>query len=297
MSGVPPKPHGSLSYDYLDRSIEFGVKQQPVDDWMYVYHGLRSNNIRLLCLHPAEEFTQKINGYFEDWNLQTKTPVREYTCISWVQDTGLPNQSRRSILRPKTVWSDRILIVGPSTSLPVHPNLILALQKVRRRKEAVFVWVDQLCINWNNLRESEVQGNLIPKIFQQASKVAVWLGEGDEDSTTAIQFIPDILNLNHIDTLVKEKNTPAKWLALINLIERPYFNRRWVFLELILAKHATLYCGNDTIDWGAFADAVIILGSRYDEILLLVRAAISSEYVVLQNGPYCQHYLLCSPRR
>ncbi|KAF2809170.1 uncharacterized protein BDZ99DRAFT_499453 [Mytilinidion resinicola] len=132
---------------------------------------------------------------------------------------------------------------------------------------------DQLCINWVDEKEPQDQGELIPGIFQRASK----LGEASDDSYTAIDFIPDLLDLTLIDLLVKEESIPVKWQALINLMKPPYFSRRWVFLELMLAKHAVLYCGGALIDWGEFTDAVIILGSRYDDVRLLVRAAVPSD--------------------
>jgi hypothetical protein len=203
-------------------------------------------------------------------------------------------------LRPNPGWSDEIFVTEDRSrsSLTVHPSLLEALRQLRHNEETVVLWVDLLCINWIDKIEAEIQGELIPDIFQRASDVVVWLGEGTDDSSTAIQFIPDLLNLSLIDSLVREESTPGKWQALIDLMKWPYFSRRWVFLELMLAKRAVLYCGSETVDWGDFADAVVILGSRYDEVRLLVRAALSLEYVVFPQGQSLSvkppHILTCS---
>lgn len=212
-----------------------------------------------------------------------ETAQCEYKALSWRMDTVPRDYSRQACLRPNVDWPDKILVAEDILtyfSLAVHPSLLKALKHLRHHKKIVTLWVDQLCINWIDEKEAEIQGELIPDIFQSASEVVVWLGEGADDSNMAIQFIPDHLNLSLIDSLVREDSTPIKWQALINLMKRPYFSRRWVFLELMLAKRAVLYCGSDTVDWGNFAEAIIILGSRYDEVRLLVRAAMSLEYAV-----------------
>jgi hypothetical protein len=176
-------------------------------------------------------------------------------------------------------WSEKLFVTDGHSrcEVAIHPSLLNALRQIRDVRDTVILWVDQLCINCTDEKEAETQLELVPQIFREASHVVVWLGFGSSDSTTAMKFIPDLLNLDLVDTLVKEDSTPVKWQALVNLMQRPYFSRRWVFLELMLAKRAVLYCGRDIVDWADFADAVVILGSRYDEVRLLVRAAVSLE--------------------
>lgn len=205
----------------------------------------------------------------------------KFVALSWRQDSAARESLRQVAMLTDPGWSDKIFITQDHSrsELPIHPSLLKALGHLRDVHEVVVVWVDQLCINYRDTDEAEVQLELIPEIFRRASEVMVWLGESSDDSTLAMQFIPDLLNLDQVDTLVKQETTPEKWKALINLMQRPYFSRRWVFLELMLAKRAVLCCGSDFVDWGDFANAVVILGSRYDEVELVVRAAVSLEYV------------------
>lgn len=48
-----------------------------------------------------------------------------------------------------------------------------------------------------------------------------------------------------------------EWAALLNLMNRPWFSRRWVIQEIALSSHGgTIYCGKDSISWEDFAYAV-----------------------------------------
>lgn len=253
---------------------EFGLGKE------YCYPTINGNAIRLLGISPGGQ-GDPLNCYFDIRDLQGQLENLRFVALSWRQDSAARESFRRVAMPVDPFWSDRVFITQDHSrsELPIHPSLLKALRHLRDVHEAVVVWVDQLCINYRDTNEAEVQLELIPEIFRRASEVMVWLGESSDDSTLAMQFIPDLLNLDLVDTLVKQESTPVKWRALINLMQRPYFSRRWVFLELMLAKRAVLYCGSHFVDWGDFADAVVILGSRYDEVKLVVRAAVSLEYV------------------
>lgn len=55
-----------------------------------------------------------------------------------------------------------------------------------------------------------------------------------------------------------DPTTAPKWEALIALMKRPWFSRRWVVQEVVLADQAMLQVGMDTITWQEFADAVLL---------------------------------------
>ena len=285
----------------------------------YRYSRLQENKIRLLRVIPMQDSTSQLECFVEyrDIPQGTENPDPGYIALSWRPGSEQFDRysSLRSPVPSRPRWNEDFFIMDGQDkySLSVDPSLQLALKQLRETEEPIFVWVEQICINQTDEAERTSQGDLIPTIFEHADGVVVWLGEGDEDSKTAIQFIPSLLNLSLIDSLVKkesnpwkdvfvkedstdalvkEESTPVKWQALINLMQRPYFARRWVFLEVMLAKQAVLCCGEDTIDWGDFADAVVILGSRYDDVKLLVRDAMSSEYVATLQFTILDHAVL-----
>jgi len=96
------------------------------------------------------------------------------------------------------------------------------------------------------------------KIYGNASNVCIWLGDIDEESKLAIDFIKQkLLNLWDFDEIIQNREMAKKWAALINLMKRPWFSRRWVVQEIALSPHGgTIYCGKESVAWQDFADVV-----------------------------------------
>ena len=73
----------------------------------------------------------------------------------------------------------------------------------------------------------------------------------------AINFIhEEITELQNFDSLCSDKKYSDKWRALMMLMQREWFSRRWVVQEIALASNAKIYCGPDSISWNDFAVAV-----------------------------------------
>jgi hypothetical protein len=107
------------------------------------------------------------------------------------------------------------------------------------------------------LDEKNHQVEMMYDIYGNAGRVCIWLGKEDDESKKAIQFIKkNIKRLREFDQLVKNANETSNWGALLKLMQRPWFSRRWVVQEIALAKEATIYCGEDCIPWKDFAVAV-----------------------------------------
>lgn len=72
-----------------------------------------------------------------------------------------------------------------------------------------------------------------------------------------MKFIKDeIRELKNFDTISSDKECSRQWRALMSLMQREWFFRRWVVQEIALAADATVYCGPDEVPWKAFAVAV-----------------------------------------
>ncbi|GKT52681.1 HET-domain-containing protein [Colletotrichum tofieldiae] len=99
-------------------------------------------------------------------------------------------------------------------------------------------------------------------IYNRADGVLVWLGESSESFDRAVPFIHRLLNLDNFDPLTRDPGTTTKWAALIELMQRPWFSRRWIVQEISLARKATVYCGDDAVSWHDFAAAIALLVSR-----------------------------------
>jgi hypothetical protein len=80
------------------------------------------------------------------------------------------------------------------------------------------------------------------RIFQNATRVLIYLGEPTEDSETAIKCVVNPEGLTEQD----------ERLALKNLLGRPWFNRVWVLQEVALSKAAVVLCGSMWVPWDCF---------------------------------------------
>lgn len=100
-------------------------------------------------------------------------------------------------------------------------------------------------------------------IYGEAVNVCVWLGVSDARSDTAFAFVKDhLLNLWNFDDLCVQSNASPgtdvmnSWTALLEVMKKSWFSRRWVVQEISFAREATVHCGRTSIDWRDFADAV-----------------------------------------
>ncbi|KAH6702811.1 heterokaryon incompatibility protein-domain-containing protein [Leptodontidium sp. MPI-SDFR-AT-0119] len=138
----------------------------------------------------------------------------------------------------------------------VSETLGLALKYLRFEEER-FLWIDAICINQDKDDERSSQVAMMSLVYAAATKACVWLGEDDVESTMAIKFIrEDINQLKNFDSLCKDQQHAPKWRSLLMLMQRPWFSRRWVVQEIVLAKNALVYCGPDKIEWQELAIAV-----------------------------------------
>ena len=95
------------------------------------------------------------------------------------------------------------------------------------------------------------------EIYERADCVRIWLGDSDPSSDLAILFIKQqILQLQHFDDLSSSTDSSDKWKALLELMQRDWFSRRWVVQEVTLAKKAIIHCGKAKLVWTKFAVAV-----------------------------------------
>ncbi|KAJ9618698.1 hypothetical protein H2203_008902 [Taxawa tesnikishii (nom. ined.)] len=160
-----------------------------------------------------------------------------------------------------------------SRSFNVTPNLYAGLRRLRREREPRAIWVDAICINQRNDQERNNQVSMMFSIYTGASSVCVWLGEAANDSQLAIRFIDEILEIGGFEDLVNRPDCVPRWKALKELMTRDWFTRRWVVQEIALARRAILHCGEDSVEWSDFADAVGLFGVRNHNISKAIKAS------------------------
>ncbi|KAF2117042.1 heterokaryon incompatibility protein-domain-containing protein [Lophiotrema nucula] len=171
--------------------------------------------------------------------------VPQYEALSWCWGGHPP--TAQVLIRKK----------GRLYSMGVSPVLVVALTFIRSSQKDRYLWVDAICINQDNLVEKNHQVEMMHNIYANAKQVRVWLGKASEDSSTAFRFIKEeVLQFVKFETLFASPGATEKWQALLEVMQRPWFSRRWVVQEITLARKAVIHCGQDTISWRKFSGAV-----------------------------------------
>ena len=167
------------------------------------------DSIRLLRLMPHEDKTAPIQCQLVNYSLQKSGGgTHLYEALSYV-------------------WGD------PKETLPISinkhdllvtVNLHAALSHLRDRCFERIIWVDAVCINQADEKEKGHQVKSMAKIYGQANRVIVWLGEATEDSDQALEDIRAAAEREF--TGLSNDKTSQK--AILKLLERPWFRRIWV---------------------------------------------------------------------
>ncbi|KAI1377337.1 HET-domain-containing protein [Hypoxylon crocopeplum] len=168
-----------------------------------------------------------------------------YATLSWCW--GRQKQKMKKI---------RIIQSSQPYEFELPENLNSAL-KVLRDHSVFKIWVDYVCIDQSDYNEKNNQVPMMAKIYGDAERVYVWLGEEKDDSELAMNFIRNrVLNLGDFDRLIRDENAVSEWRALSALIKRRWFSRRWIVQEIAVARTAIILCGQHEIKWKDLADAI-----------------------------------------
>ncbi|RSL74780.1 hypothetical protein CEP53_000014 [Fusarium sp. AF-6] len=159
------------------------------------------------------------------------------------------------------VWGDasRQVLVrvvdrhGEEITMGVTPNCYAALQRLRKKHSARTLWIDSVCINQSLNAEKNHQLMLMARIYQEATQVVVYLGEGTSDTDAAMKYIGEVDDPSdfgsgdwHLQSPICDKS------SLDVFFERPWFHRVWVLQEITFAKQAIVVCGSQELDWQSF---------------------------------------------
>lgn len=152
---------------------------------------------------------------------------------------------------------------GPENlRLRVTPNLYAALKQLRDTRVDRTFWVDAVCMNQDDKAEKNQQLPLMPRIYGEASKVYVWLGNEDPkiDASAAFTLIRKVRQWEQYKEIVEKHTSCEEWDAFISLMNRDWFRRRWIVQDIVLAgaDRAEIWWGSKHIPWIEFAQAVAL---------------------------------------
>ena len=165
-----------------------------------------------------------------------------------------PDYDALSYTRGTDPDSDWMNIEINDHKYPVTLNVYDALQQFRHNQYNNMtkwkLWIDTFCIHQADNAEKSSQIMLMKDIYAGARNVLIWLGKPDSHTQLTFDTLerfsadggtPDgSATYQDIDIL----GTLNEWRAAIELfIQRPYFDRVWIFQEAVVAKQAMVFCG------------------------------------------------------
>jgi hypothetical protein len=225
---------------------------------------LHGRNIRLIKLEPGDG--NQVSCSLEHVSLDDR-PTYDAISYCWGhEDASFP-------------------ILCNGATLLVRRNLYNALCHFQDHDNAVWLWVDAICINQANLQEKNEQVPLMGSIYSQANHVRVWLGREYYNPAEAVQTIKKLSSLAR--RYSEERNIPLSsladsdyrdawiiangeselhraeltgdWAPFVLLLTNPWFSCIWVIQEVALSRgKATLYSGQHvTLSWSELELALL----------------------------------------
>lgn len=199
----------------------------------------------------------------------------EYTALSYTWGDPSP----ASLLTVKEDINDSVN--NSEVVLHITKSVEIALQHLRDSTSIVALWIDQLCINQNNMVEKSSQVQLMKAIYEGAKDVIVWLGPAVDESDHLIGILTKIgtkaseagifqpnmsvtertkafgvsySELTKLNSLGPDFTIPME--SLRSFLDRPWWTRIWVVQELSVARSVAFACGAQQISYEHLRNAL-----------------------------------------
>ncbi len=158
----------------------------------------------------------------------------------------------------------------------ITENLREILRQLRWQEATRVLWIDAICINQDDLDERSKQILLMRPIYERASKVLCWIGEGKDETAMAFVLIRRIArdytaskklwasssSKRTVETFAWLRETWTTcggkyWPAINDIYTRSYFGRVWVVQEIVVSTNADVVSGPFRVPW---SDLITTLG-------------------------------------
>jgi hypothetical protein len=127
------------------------------------------------------------------------------------------------------------------------------MRYLRYKNKSRTLWVNAIYINQADELEKGHQIQRMGDIYREAVQICLWLGEAAYSSDAAIELFEIYYGSSEMrrEELLYSPDWSLHWKAVLYLAGRPWFIRRWIVQEVVLASKSTVYCGNKSTYWGA----------------------------------------------
>lgn len=245
---VPPQIPMANTVSLAKATVQDSFRYTPFAD---------THSVRILTLHPGSG-SDPLTGHLTVEHL-TSEPA--YEAVSYVWGDGT---------RSSTLLLD-------SGALPLTSSIHDALVRLRLPSAPRRLWADQICINQTDIAERGQQVALMNAIYKNAQHILVWLGKDTEgvaaEAIRIVHRLNDIFTDDeahavfrkaHSEDLAQQDEAP--WVPLSKLTKLSWFNRLWIVQEVGVGTPATLFWGDEEIDWEALSSMAAMLSEEYHHL-------------------------------
>ncbi|KAI0907784.1 heterokaryon incompatibility protein-domain-containing protein [Ustulina deusta] len=259
----------------------WSIQLERENEQQFQYSKLDEGEIRILRLYQSNHSDEPLRADLFKRKLEDVTGGYEALSYCWgtekptynihIRDLNATTPGRRNVTLPTTaadMWKTAINAIS-HTDFKIRKNLHDALLRLRSKYRDVYLWVDAICIDQSERGKVEKARQLamMARIYNSASNVCVWLGEGYDGAETAFGLVRDIMNYRNFDEMISDpREKEEAWRNLISIMKAPWFSRRWVIQEIALSRDASIHCGDRSLHWDDFADAVSLLMEKIELI-------------------------------
>ncbi|CAH0044728.1 unnamed protein product [Clonostachys solani] len=230
---------------------------------MYTYSPVTDSEIRLVTFTQAKK--GELEASIQHVTLNSDDPIK-YTALSYC-------------------WGDPSTLVDVPCDgkvLSITTSLHEALCEIVEVSPHKTLWIDQICIDQEDLFDKSRQVSKMNVIYDKAETVLVWLGPETASASRAVDFVKKVGEIalptatdmfrwdhyvddeEHEATKLEraEKYTVEKsnelgisfddlesWDAFSEFFDKPWYQRMWTVQEIIQARKAVVVYGSYTLQW------------------------------------------------
>ncbi|CAI6090769.1 unnamed protein product [Clonostachys chloroleuca] len=214
---------------------------------------LSNNEIRVLDLFPTTSKDNKAELVGETRIVQLSEDPK-YEALSYVWGDG--------------VNASEITIDG--NCVTITEGLAAALRRIRLPTKKRTLWVDQICINQDDIEEKAMQVPLMGQIYAKTTQCLIWFGEIDKQfsvrtamsALSIVNFIDgcaddDAFERSAPPELESEDTfeEPIQALRSISVGQNQWWHRVWTLQEAILPSKSLALWGPLSIPWDVVINA------------------------------------------
>lgn len=183
-----------------------------------------------------------------------ETPAYETLSYAW----GKPEVTNGIYLHAPNSKPENARMLG------LAENCALALRRLRHPDKERPLWVDAICINQADVTERSAQVRIMHRIYKTASRVLIYLGEGNAATDQAIAILEE--DANGRRQCITDSTDPDEEISLQIFFSLPWFKRVWVLQEVAWAATALAFCGSRVVSWETLHNAYTSSIGRIDRL-------------------------------